>query len=295
MPMLPNPSDEVVKYLRSLGWSEDEIAKMGRGPSFHSGDEIASPKVSGVAQEEPPVSGVPRSANADDRFGQAAIADAIWASLHGDPSKVLVIVEELASLSAPQQAYLVSAWSHAQDAMVSLAAWRDQFHASRDERYRTASPGMRKLDHVAVATLEAAAQAQGDIPLIGDALRSLLEVAIEIREALLWETVTSYLNAGGTAAGLARVAMLAEEFPQISLPGYYLLDTYRDNGDVTHTFASEQDPSKLLSWQEDVIFEELTASQMQDYLQRCSDLSDDQEDVLDSSGASPEEQDLRGP
>ena len=186
MPMLPNPSDEVVKYLRSLGWSEDEIAKMGRGPSFHSGDEIASPKVSGVAQEEPPVSGVPRSANADDRFGQAAIADAIWASLHGDPSKVLVIVEELASLSAPQQAYLVSAWSHAQDAMVSLAAWRDQFHASRDERYRTASPGMRKLDHVAVATLEAAAQAQGDIPLIGDALRSLLEVAIEIREALLW-------------------------------------------------------------------------------------------------------------
>lgn len=116
-----------------------------------------------------------------------------------------------------------------------------------------------------------------------------------VREALLWETVTSYLNAGGTAAGLARVAMLAEEFPQISLPGYYLLDTYRDNGDVTHTFVSEQDPSKLLSWQEDVIFEEMTASQMQDYLQRCSDLSDDQEDVLDSSGASPEEQDLRGP
>lgn len=184
--MLPNPSEEVVNYLRSLGWSEGEIAKMGRGPSFHSGDEIASPKVSGVAQDEPPVSGVPRAAKSDDRFGQAAIADAIWASLHGDPSKVLVVVGELASLSAPQQAYLVSAWSHAQDSMVSLPAWRDQFHASRDERYRTASPGMRRLDHVAVATLEAAAQAQGDIPLIGDPLRALLEVAIEIREALMW-------------------------------------------------------------------------------------------------------------
>lgn len=117
-----------------------------------------------------------------------------------------------------------------------------------------------------------------------------------VREALLWEAIANYLDAGGTAAGLARAALLADEFPQISLPGYFLLDTSRDADGVIHTFVSEKDPSKLLSWQEDVIFEGLTHDQMVDYFQRCaSDLSDDQEDLFDSSGAFPEEQDLLGP
>lgn len=117
-----------------------------------------------------------------------------------------------------------------------------------------------------------------------------------VREALLWEAVANYLDAGGTAAGLARVALLADEFPQISLPGYFLLHTQRDDDGVTHMFASEKDSSKLLNWQEDVIFEEVTCEQMRDYFQRVdSDLSDDQEDLLDSSGAFPEEQDLLGP
>lgn len=186
MPMMPTPSEDVVQYLRSLGWSDEDIAKMGRGPSFHSSEEIASPKVRGVLQTEAPIAGVPRSAAANENFGQAAILGALWASLHGDPSKMLSIVGELTALSAAQQAYLISSWAHAKDAMVSLDEWRSKFHATRDERRRTSSASTRVLDHVAVATLEAAAQAQEEIPLVGESLRSLLEVAIEIREALLW-------------------------------------------------------------------------------------------------------------
>lgn len=183
--MKPTPSDDVVQYLKSLGWSDDDIDKMARGPSYHSEDEIAAPRVSGVVQLEPPMIGLPRAQSAGD-VSQKAIVDAIWANLHGDPSKILTILEDLAALSGPQQAYLHAAWMHAQDAMGSLQAWREQFHSSRDERRRTESKSARVMDHVSVATLEGAAQAQNDIPIIGEDLRNMLEVGIEVREALLW-------------------------------------------------------------------------------------------------------------
>lgn len=183
--MKPAPSDDVVQYLKSIGWSEDDIDKMARGPSYHSEDEIAAPRVSGVVQLEPPMTGLPRAQTAGE-LSQKTIVDAIWANLHGDPSKILLVLEDISGLSGPQQAYLVAAWMHVQDAMGSLQAWREHFHSSRDERRRTESKAARVMDHVAVATLEGAAQAQNDIPFVGEDLRNLLEVGIEIREALMW-------------------------------------------------------------------------------------------------------------
>jgi hypothetical protein len=114
------------------------------------------------------------------------------------------------------------------------------------------------------------------------------------RMLLLWAGIAEYLNSGGDPYELPSVASVASELPSFELAGYTLLNTQYVDGYRIHTFQCDADPQRVLSWQEGVICEELTASQLGDYLTALDEI-DDREDLLDPEGLGPQEQNLLEP
>jgi hypothetical protein len=121
-----------------------------------------------------------------------------------------------------------------------------------------------------------------NLPSYGEATRSLL----------LWEAIAEYLNSGGDPYTLPSMFSAASRLSSFTLPDYELLVTEVRDGYRIHTFSRRDDPSRILSWQEGVICEELTATQLGEYLTALDEL-DDREDLLDSESAGPPGEDLR--
>lgn len=123
--------------------------------------------------------------------------------------------------------------------------------------------------------------------------RSDVELGRVSRMLQLWKAIAAYLNSGGDPYALPEIAGVASQLTAWTLPGYSLLETTIESGYVTHTFRFDDDPSRILSWQEDVICEELTASQLGEYLTSVEE-ADDCEDLFDSEGSFTQKQNLLG-
>lgn len=186
--------------LSELGWDAPTIRLILSGPDHVSIHEIANHSVAGTVDEGQPGSVIdqetdgPPASTAPTRpkalywassYGQAAIVQAIWADLHGDPIALADLGKNLKELPPVLQAYLLAAIEAGQGGYVELEKWLADFGRQQSALQASMSSSTREREAAVAAAIRVAAAAASTVRVVGPALAVLLALGLAIREALI--------------------------------------------------------------------------------------------------------------
>lgn len=209
--------------LSDLGFDDATIKLILLGPRHVSIHQIGNPQLpgevhhgeEGTLEKEPPEARPPRPAPRPEDlywptpFGQAAIVQAVWANLHGDPMALAEISKGLADVPPVLRAYLAAAIVAGQRDYVGLEKWKTEFDREQAKLEAARSKQTKETESAVAAVVGAAAAAANAIPAVGQVVSAALALGLAIREALI------------------------SAFP---VPGRQAVDQIRDGHEGTDTF-----------------------------------------------------------
>lgn len=192
----------------------------------------AAESSSGEGAGPPPSLSYPaRSATNLLGIDQGDVVDALWHTLHGDPSRLANLAANYTSLTGALQAYLLAATEASGNLLDDFAGWEAEFLrqlptlASR----RAKNP---RTDPAAISGVGATVAVQAySIPVLGKRLAQMLRVGAALRDALL---LGYPLPLGETATALTDQLEGADAYLGLSLTS------------PAETFQIDKDPLSTL-------------------------------------------------